>query len=91
MAEVTLYTTAWCFHCRRAKALLDRRGVSYVEIDVDSDPRREREMVERSGGRRTVPQIFIGQHHVGGADELYELERRGELDGLLERAGRRGT
>jgi len=88
MAEVTLYTTESCSHCRRAKRLLDRRGIPYDEIDVGVDPAREREMIERSGGRRSVPQIFVGAQHVGGADDLYELERRGGLDELLKRTRR---
>ncbi len=89
MADATLYTTEFCLHCRRAKRLLDQRGISYEEIDLDAAPAREREMIERAGGRWTVPQIFIGEHHVGGADELYELARRGGLDELLERTRRR--
>jgi thioredoxin reductase (NADPH) len=88
MAAVTLYTTTTCFHCRRAKRLLDRHGVACDEINVEVHPERRREMVERSGGRQTVPQIFFGERHVGGADELYELERRGELEPLLREARR---
>jgi glutaredoxin 3 len=80
---VTLYTTSWCPFCQRALALLARKGASFTNIDVEAEPARRAEMVERSGGARTVPQIFIGARHVGGCDELVELERRGELDALL--------
>ena len=80
-AAVTMYATAWCPYCARARALLDRKGVAWNEIDVDDAPRRT-EMIERSG-RRTVPQIFIGDRHVGGCDDLYALDAAGQLDALL--------
>ncbi len=89
MSAVTLYTTTSCFHCRRAKRLLDQHGIAYDEINVESDRERKREMIARSGGRQTVPQIFLGERHVGGADELYELDRTGELETLLRQARRR--
>jgi glutaredoxin 3 len=83
MEIVTIYSTSWCGYCRAAKSLLDRKGVPYAEIDVsDSDDRRE--MTERAAGRRTVPQFFIGENHVGGFDDLAALERGGQLDALLE-------
>lgn len=82
MADVTLYTTRFCPYCIRAKHLLDRKGVAYNEIRVDGNAELRREMTERSG-RHTVPQIWIGERHVGGCDDLYELERRGELDSAL--------
>ena len=82
MARVTLYTTAWCPFGVRAKQLLAGKQAEVDEIDVDRDPARRREMMERSG-RRTVPQIWIGDRHVGGCDELYALQRAGELDDLL--------
>jgi len=85
MAAVTLYTTRFCPYCVRAKHLLDRKGVAYREIAVDGDAELRREMMERSG-RHTVPQIWIGARHVGGCDDLYELERRGELDAALRAA-----
>ena len=85
MPEVVIYTRAWCLFCRRAKALLERKGVRYEEIDVESDPAREREMARAAGGRTTVPQIFIDGRHVGGSDELHALEARGRLDELLGR------
>lgn len=82
---VTLYTTSWCGYCLRAKALLDRKGVAYHEIDVNAQPAKRAEMMTRSR-RRTVPQIFIGDLHIGGSDELAALERSGELDRLLSDA-----
>jgi len=82
MAAVTIYTTLVCPYCVQAKRLLDRKGVAYDEIDVTSDPTRRQEMIQASG-RRTVPQIFIGEQHVGGYDDMAALERRGQLDPLL--------
>ena len=81
-AKVTLYTTRFCPYCVRAKQLLTAKGIDFQEIAVDAEPQLRREMTERSG-RRTVPQIWIGERHVGGCDELYDLERRGQLDALL--------
>ncbi|MFO0450956.1 MAG: glutaredoxin 3, partial [Pseudomonadota bacterium] len=78
------YATGWCPYCARARALLDRRGIAWTEIDVESEPAKRAEMIARSG-QRTVPQIWIGETHVGGSDDLHELERRGELDRLLGR------
>ncbi|MGA4473726.1 glutaredoxin 3 [Ectopseudomonas chengduensis] len=83
MQAVTLYTTAYCPYCINAKALLTRKGVTYEEIDVSRSPERMAEMLQRSK-RRSVPQIFIGEHHVGGFDDLAALERGGELDTLLQ-------
>ena len=83
--SVTLYTTRFCPYCVRAKALLDQKGVTYTEIAVDNDPGLRREMVSRSGGN-SVPQIWIGEEHIGGCDEMMFLERQGRLDGLIERA-----
>lgn len=81
--EVTIYSSATCGFCYRAKALLDSKGVNYNEISVDGDQQARVEMMQASG-RRTVPQIWIGQQHVGGCDELYDLERRGELEPMLQ-------
>lgn len=81
-APVVLYTTPYCPFCIRAKSLLDSKQVSYREIGVDQDPALRQEMMTRSG-RRTVPQIWIGEQHVGGFDELAALERRGELEELI--------
>ena len=72
--QVTIYTKFWCVYSREAKALLERKGVDFTEIDIEKEPGRRAEMLERSGGRRTVPQVFIGLTHVGGCDELYALE-----------------
>ena len=84
--DVVVYSTGWCPYCERAKALLGRKGVDFREIKVDEDPAERDAMLKRSGGRRTVPQIFVGDHHVGGFDELYALDKAGELDKLLGRA-----
>lgn len=83
MPKIEIYTTAVCPYCIRAKALLDAKGVSYTEIRVDQDPERMKEAVSRSGGRMTVPQIFINGKHVGGCDDLVELDSNGTLDTLL--------
>jgi len=83
MAQITIYTTMMCPYCARAKNLLEEKGAAYDEIDVSFDPDRRQEMTARSGGRRTVPQIFIGDRHVGGCDDLYDLERAGKLDPML--------
>lgn len=81
---VTMYATGWCPYCSRARALLQRKGVSVEEIDIEAAPEKRAEMQSRSG-RRTVPQIFIGDHHVGGCDDLHALEDAGKLDALLGR------
>jgi len=83
MAQIVMYSKAWCPFCHSAKALLETKGVAIEEIDVTGDPKRETEMIRRAGGRRTVPQVFIDGRHVGGSDELHELDARGELDALL--------
>lgn len=82
-APVLMYSTSYCGYCMRARSLLERKGVSIQEIKVDEDARERETMVRRSGGRRTVPQIFIGERHVGGYDDLAALDRSGELDQLL--------
>ena len=87
MSHVVVYSKEACGPCARAKALLSRKGVPFQEVDVTSDPVREREMIERAGGRRTVPQIFIGGVHVGGFDELETLDAQGRLDALLALRG----
>jgi glutaredoxin 3 len=83
MAEIEIYTTKVCPYCVRAKRLFDRKGAAYTEIDVTSDEATRRFMTERSGGRQSVPQIFIDGQHIGGCDDLYELDRDGRLDPLL--------
>ena len=91
-ADVEIYAAPHCPYCRRAKRLLDDKGVDYVEIEIRwglGGPRKDEtfeEMVRRSGGRRTVPQVFIGGRHVGGSDDLAELDRSGELDRMLQEA-----
>jgi glutaredoxin 3 len=82
-AGVVMYSTGFCGYCDRARALLQRKGVTVTEIKVDEDASQREAMLKRSGGKRTVPQIFIGERHVGGFDELAALERAGELDTLL--------
>jgi glutaredoxin 3 len=82
MPNIVLYSSEYCPYCRRARALLDRRGAAYTVLDVNRDPRLWRDIAERTG-RDTVPQIFIGDRHVGGCDDLFALDRRGELDPLL--------
>ena len=83
MQTVEIYSSPFCGFCHAAKRLLSDKGVSFKEINVISQPEMRREMTQRAGGRRTVPQIFIGGRHVGGYDDLSELERAGKLDTLL--------
>jgi glutaredoxin 3 len=80
---VTVYTSDWCPYCRRAKDLLTQKNVVFSEVNVDDEPKLRGEMIARSN-RRTVPQIFIGDRHVGGCDDLVELDRSGELDRLIQ-------
>jgi glutaredoxin 3 len=79
---IEMYTTSWCPYCTRARHLLERKGASFEEISIEEYPERRAEMIQRSG-RRTVPQIFIGETHVGGSDDLHELDASGGLDPLL--------
>jgi len=83
MAKIEIFTTKVCPYCMRAKALFKRKGVSFSEIDVSVDDAMMEKMVERSGGRQTVPQIFIDDKHIGGCDDLYALDSKGGLDPLL--------
>jgi glutaredoxin 3 len=80
--KITIYTTPYCPYCHAAKALLNKKGVTFEEIDV-RDPGLRQQMMLRANGRRTVPQIFIGEAHVGGSDDMHELDRRGALDPML--------
>jgi len=82
MKKVEIYTTGWCPYCNAAKSLLAEKGVAFDEIDADTPSARQL-MTQRANGRRTVPQIFIGDTHVGGYDDMAALERRGQLDPLL--------
>ncbi len=84
MKTVQIYTTNYCPYCVRAKELLKKKNVSFDEIDVTNNEEGRVSLVQRSGGRKTVPQIFIGEHHVGGCDDLYALDASGELDTLLQ-------
>jgi glutaredoxin 3 len=83
VAKIEIYETAFCGYCGRAKALLDRKGARYESIDLYEHPERRDEMIERAGGRHTVPQIFIDGEHIGGSDDLYALDRAGGLDPKL--------
>jgi len=87
MPPVEIYTTRCCPYCHAAKALLTRKGVAFMEVDLSSQQERRAEMVERAQGRTTVPQIFIGDIHVGGCDDLHALEDEGRLDALLAGEG----
>jgi glutaredoxin 3 len=82
MNKVTMYITSICPYCRNAKALLAGKSIKVKEIDVEADPERFQEMIVKSG-RRSVPQIFIGEHHIGGFDDMAGLDRKGQLDALL--------
>ncbi|MDQ7000620.1 MAG: glutaredoxin 3 [Mariprofundus sp.] len=84
MATIEVYSGDFCPYCVRAKALLKKKGLEFSEYNVRKDIKRQAEMSERAPGARTIPQIFINNRHVGGCDELYTLERRGELDAWLK-------
>jgi glutaredoxin 3 len=83
MAPVIIYTRQFCGYCARAKSLLEEKGIDYVEHDATFSPDLRKEMIGRSNGRTTFPQIFIGGQHVGGCDDLYALDRAGGLDRML--------
>ncbi|MEH3148096.1 MAG: glutaredoxin 3 [Methylobacterium frigidaeris] len=83
MQPVTIYTTSWCPYCTAAKTLLREKGAAFTEVDVEARAGTRKEMTERAGGRTSVPQIFVGETHVGGCDDLYALDRAGRLDPLL--------
>ena len=82
MKSIVIYTKSWCSYCHAAKELLRRKGWTFTEIDVTTDPEGQAAMSRRAGGRTSVPQIFIGETHVGGCDDLHALERSGKLDAL---------
>jgi glutaredoxin 3 len=82
--RVVMYATSWCPYCERARGLLARKQIAFDEIDIESAPAKRAEMLARSG-RRTVPQIFVGEHHVGGCDDLHALDAAGGLEPLLGR------
>lgn len=83
MKKIVIYTTSVCPYCIRAKALLDRKGFAYEEINAEDEKIRDK-MIEKSGGMRTVPQIFIGDTHVGGSDDLYALDKEGKLEDMVK-------
>lgn len=83
MSKVEIYTSQFCGYCARAKRLLSQKGVNYIEYDIIEDSDKRTEMVQRADGRTTVPQIFIDGKHVGGSDDLYDLDSAGKLDPLL--------
>ena len=83
MVDVTIYTRMMCGYCTAAKRLLDRKGVAYTEHDASFSPELRREMIQRANGGSTFPQVFVGDVHVGGCDDLHELDAQGRLDGLL--------
>jgi len=85
VSAIVLYVKQWCPYCQSAKRLLEQKGRAWQEIDIEAEPERRAEMIRRSG-RSTVPQIWIGERHVGGYDDLAALETAGELDALLEEA-----
>ena len=83
MSQVTIYTKPFCPFCVRAVSLLEKKGVTFTEVDAAFDPPKKQEMMQRSGGRSTFPQIFIGDQHIGGCDDMMALEGSGRLDALL--------
>jgi glutaredoxin 3 len=84
MPAITIYTKSWCPYCSAAKKLLTEKGVEFTEIDIEKKPEARAEMIQKAKGRSTVPQIFIGEKHVGGCDDLYDLDDRGQLEPLLQ-------
>ncbi|WP_210493565.1 glutaredoxin 3 [Microvirga antarctica] len=83
MPPITIYTKDWCPYCAAAKKLLGEKGASFTEVDIGAKPEERATMIEKAGGRTSVPQIFIGERHVGGCDDLYALDAKGELEALL--------
>ena len=86
MAHVTIYTKPYCPYCHRAVALLEQKGADFTEIDAAFEPAKRQEMLQRSGGRSTYPQIFVGDQHIGGCDDMVALDRQGKLEPLLQAA-----
>ncbi len=83
MPAVTVYTTSFCSHCERVKALLERRGIAYTEVSVEDHPDLREKLLARSG-RRTLPQVYVGERYIGGAEEVAALDQSGELSSLLQ-------
>jgi len=84
MPSITIYTKSWCPYCTAAKKLLEEKGAAFTEIDIEAKPEKRQDMIRKAGGRTTVPQIFIGDRHVGGCDDLYALDDKGQLEPLLQ-------
>jgi glutaredoxin 3 len=84
MPSITIYTKGWCPYCSAAKKLLSDKGVDFTEIDIEKKPEARAEMIQKASGRTTVPQIFIGDRHVGGCDDLYALDDQGQLEPMLQ-------
>jgi glutaredoxin 3 len=84
MSSITIYTKSWCPYCAAAKKLLTEKGVDFTEIDIEAQPDQRQDMIQKASGRTTVPQIFIGDRHVGGCDDLYALDDKGQLEALLQ-------
>jgi glutaredoxin 3 len=84
--DIVMYVTGWCPFCQRASGLFQKKGLKFAQINVDDDAKSREEMLARSGGRRSVPQIFIRDKHIGGCDDLYALDDSGELDRLIQGA-----
>jgi glutaredoxin 3 len=84
MVDIVIYCSGFCPYCERARALLERKGVAFEEVRIDQEPERRAEMEQRAGGRTSVPQIFFGDRHIGGFDDMAALENAGELDALLK-------
>jgi glutaredoxin 3 len=91
MKPVTIYTKSYCGYSKRAKALLTEKGIAFDDIDVTDDEQREQEMVQRAGGKTTVPQVFIQDRHIGGYEDLWRLDRNGELEGLVQGGAQDGA
>lgn len=83
MSDVVIYTKPGCPYCSAAKSLLDKKGAAFTEIVASNDPEKKQEMIQKSGGRMTFPQVFVGEKHIGGSDDLHALDARGGLDPLL--------
>jgi glutaredoxin 3 len=84
MPAITIYTKSWCPYCSAAKDLLTKKGAAFTEIDIEAKAGARAEMIQKAQGRSTVPQIFVGERHVGGCDDLYALDQGGQLDKLLQ-------
>ena len=84
MPAITIYTKSWCPYCSAAKDLLKNKGAAFTEIDIEAKAGARAEMIQKAQGRSTVPQIFIGERHVGGCDDLYALDDKGQLEPLLQ-------